>query len=149
MIIDHLDQSERYQSLIPGLKKGFDYLKQNDFSKIAPGRYEIDGDRVYAMVQKSKGRPASEALLESHRKYLDIQLVLGKEETFGWRETKACQKAKSAFDAEKDIVFYDDGAGLFFTIKAGEFAIFFPDDAHAPNISTGDIWKVVVKVALT
>lgn len=148
MIIDHLDQSARYVSLVPGLKKGFDYLKQSDFSKIAPGRYEIDGDRVYAMVQKSKGRSADEALLESHRKYLDIQLVLGAGETFGWRETKSCQKPKGAFDTEKDIVFYDDAAGMHFTIKAGEFAIFFPDDAHAPNISAGDIWKVVVKVAV-
>ena len=43
MVIDDLKNAALYTGMHPRMKDAFRYLQQTDFSKIEPGRYEIDG----------------------------------------------------------------------------------------------------------
>ncbi len=91
-------------------------------------------------------RDPDDAPLEVHDKYIDIQIVLSGRETFGWAARPALVSARGEFDTQKDIQFFDDSPSLRFTLGAGEFAVFFPSDAHAPLIGRGRVRKCIIKV---
>jgi biofilm protein TabA len=148
MIIDELSNSDKYAALHPGLAKGFEYLKSQALTSLAVGKYPIDGDNVHASVSEKNGYTRDEAKFEAHNKYADIQLCLTDGETFGWKPRKDCQQPKGELNEEKDVIFYADEPDTYFTLKAGQFAIFYPEDVHAPMIGEGAIKKVVIKVKL-
>ncbi len=148
MIIDTLANADRYAALHPLFAAAFAYLRRADLASLPVGRHTIDGDALFLLVQKSPGRPREEAKLESHRKYIDIQFVIAGSDEMGWRPTAECRLVRSAYSAEKDIGFFDDPAATWVTAPAGSYCIFFPEDAHAPLVSEGEIHKVVVKVAI-
>ena len=84
------------------------------------------------------------AKLEAHKDFIDIQMPLSDEEILGY--TPLCNLPDTEYDAEKDIAFYPGLAENYFTLKPGQFAIFFPQDGHAPGVSKTGLKKVVVKV---
>ncbi|RPH92172.1 MAG: DUF386 domain-containing protein, partial [Calditrichaeota bacterium] len=90
----------------------------------------------------------SAARLEAHRKYIDIQYIISGADEMGWKAVKECQNIDAAYDEGKDIEFYRDVPMLWKTVPAGSFAIFFPNDAHAPMVGQGEIHKAVVKVLI-
>jgi YhcH/YjgK/YiaL family protein len=70
MILDILENAHRYLALHKGFAKAFDFLLRPDLKELPVGKYEIDGDRVYAMVSKNTGRRKENALLETHENTL-------------------------------------------------------------------------------
>jgi YhcH/YjgK/YiaL family protein len=149
MILDVFKNGRRYFALNPGFATAFEFLNRPDLKELAVGRYEVDGARVYAMVAKGPGRRQEEALLESHEKYIDIQLVLAGTDEMGWRPKSTCKQPAGEYDRGDDIRFFADNPDVWLTTASGVFVIFFPEDAHLPSISAGDIHKVVVKVAMS
>ena len=103
---------------------------------------------MYAMVSRSPARQRSEARLEAHRKYIDIQYVISGVEEMGWKARSRCQRPHDQYDAEKDIEFFADVPDNYVTVLPGQFVVFFPDDAHAPLIGTGEVHKIVIKVPI-
>lgn len=148
MILDTLDQADRYAGLHPGLEKGFGFLQTLRPDALMPGRHEIDGERVFAIAAEDNGRGRDGARLEAHCRYIDIQYVVQGHEVIGWRELGDCADADGPFDEERDIVFFRDEPESWIDLLPGRFAIFFPDDAHAPLAGSGSVTKVVVKVAV-
>lgn len=146
MIIDSLKNSAAIEGLNPYFKKIFDYVKSHDLLTAAPGKITIDGDNAYIMVSEVQGREKTAALLETHNRYIDIQILLKGEEGFGWKSRTALEEGKDTYNATDDICFYREEAKLYFTLSVGEFAVFFPEDAHAPCIGSGTIKKLVAKV---
>ncbi len=146
MILDALENSDRYFGIHEGFRKAFEFLSQADIGKLAPGRVEIEGERLYAIVSKGPGRGRREARLETHRKYIDIQYVVSGVDMMGWNPAEACRRPAGPFDAENDIGFYDDDPVTWIAVHSGSFAVFFPEDAHMPLLSAGEIHKIVVKV---
>lgn len=146
MILDVLENAHRYLALNRGFAKAFEFLLRPDLKELSVGKYEIDGDRVYAMVSKEPGRRKEDAQLETHRKYIDIQLVLAGTDTMGWRPGSSCNQLAKDYDQNSDIQFFADKPDAWLPVESGAFAVFFPEDAHMPLISTGQIHKVVVKV---
>lgn len=149
MILDVLERSKRYLSLNKGFTKAIEFLSRPDLKELPVGKYEIDGERVYAMVSKDIGRKKEDALLETHDKYIDIQLVLAGTDTMGWKPKSLCKKPSGAYDQEEDIQYFADEPDTWISTKSGAFVIFFPEDAHMPLISSGQLHKIVVKVAVT
>lgn len=147
MILDVLENASRYLALNKGFAKGFEFLLRPDLQELPVGKYELDGDRVYAMVSKNPGRTKEEALLETHEKYIDIQLVLAGTDTMGWKPRSSCKQPSGAYEQTSDVQFFTDEPDAWLTTQSGAFAIFFPEDAHMPLISPAQIHKVVVKVA--
>ncbi len=148
MILDVLENAPRYLALHQGFVQAFAFLSRPEVRELPVGRYAIDGERVYAMVSREPGRGREEALLETHEKYIDIQLVLAGTDEMGWKPKSLCRQPAGEYDQKADIRFFADEPEAWLATRSGAFVIFFPDDAHLPLISSGELHKVVVKVAV-
>jgi YhcH/YjgK/YiaL family protein len=148
MIIDSLENSALYEQINPHFKQAFDYIKSLDFSKTEPSKVILKEDTLIVNINESKLKTPSDAGLEIHNKYIDIQVPLSCEESFGWKRRSECKDITIPFNSEKDIEFYGDIPTTYFTLHPGEFAVFFPEDAHAPCIGEGNIKKIIVKVIM-
>jgi YhcH/YjgK/YiaL family protein len=149
MILDVLENAPRYMALNKGFAKAIEFILRPDLKELPVATYEIDGDRVYAMVAKDSGRRKEDALLETHEKYIDIQLVLAGTDDMGWKSKSSCKQPSGEYNDETDMQFFTDEPDAWIATKSGAFVIFFPEDAHLPLISSGQIHKVVVKVAVS
>lgn len=76
MILDSLNNTKKIECLHPLFKKAFDYLKSTDFSKVEDGKHELDGSRLYVSVVSIFGKEKKDAAIETHKKYIDIQMPL-------------------------------------------------------------------------
>jgi len=146
MIFDSLKNCSLYYSVNPRFQRAFEYLATVDKENIAPGKYEIEGSDIFMNVVEKELKKPGDAKLEVHDKYIDIQVVVRGEETFGWSERRDCREPREAFDAEKDIQFFLDKPQTCYTLHAGQFAVLLPEDAHAPMIGEGVVKKIIVKV---
>ena len=149
MILDVLKNGKRYAALQEGFGKAMEFLSRPHLKEMPVGKYEIDGDRVYASISREPGRKKEDAPLETHEKYIDIQLVLDGFDDMGWKAKALCGNPTGAYDPAEDIQYFTDAPDTWLAVKPGTFAIFFPEDAHAPLVSAGEIHKVVVKVAVS
>ncbi len=149
MIKDELINSKTYYGLSDGIKSGLEWLQKTDLSKIQDGRYEIDGNKIYANVQTYETK--EDAKYEAHRKYADIQYMVNGCEYIGVAHYGDCT-ASIEYDEEKDIEFLDcKNKDVWQILKEEEFLILYPQDAHKPSINPDikrHVKKVVVKVAL-
>src|SRR5580692_3117093 len=100
MIVDTIAGSDRYLALHRGFAAAFDFLRRPDLADLAPGRYEIDGQRVFALVERATGRGAAGARLEIHRRHIDIQVSLDGHEQIGWRALADCQSIDTPYSEE-------------------------------------------------
>lgn len=117
---------------------------------IVQGRYDIDA-HDYANVESPVLRTREDAPLEAHRRYIDIHIPLDNTETIGWAPTDALTRIVTpGYNAERDIAFYEDKAQTFLDVQPGQCAVFFPEDAHAPNIGIPGKKhrKICVKIAV-
>lgn len=146
MVIDALNNSALAERLHPAFKLVFDYVKSHDLSLMEPGRIELDGENVYINVVEVTGKDKTAAILETHKEYIDIQFPLVGKETFAWKSESELKKQREAYNVKDDIAFFTDEAELYFTMCPGEFAVFFPQDGHAPCIGEGQIKKAIAKV---
>mgnify|MGYP001340873343 FL=1 len=149
MILDVLENAHRYPALNKGFAGAMEFLLRPDLKELPIGRYEIDGDRVYAMVSRESGRRREDALLETHERYIDIQLVLAGTDDMGWKPKSLCRQPSGEYDPKNDIQFFADEPDAWLSVRSGAFVVFFPEDAHMPLISSRQLHKIVVKVAVT
>ncbi len=120
-------------------------MKSNDLNKLSEGKHLIKGTDLFVNIQVAKGKSCESALLETHKKMIDIQIPLSTSETYGYTPLKDLPEAE--YNEEKDITKYEGAAATYVTCKPGEFAIFFPQDGHAPCISEqAEIKKAIFKV---
>jgi len=149
MIFDSIENSEIYYGLGEKFQKAFEYIKNTDFSKISDAKIEIDGDNIFALVQKYNTKNPKNAKWEAHRKYVDIQFMISGAENIGFVLSDYLDITEE-YNEEKDVEFYD-GLGDFVQLNEGEFAVFFPNDAHKPGLHIKEselVHKVVVKVRI-
>jgi YhcH/YjgK/YiaL family protein len=147
MIIDSLDNVKHYRNLNERIKKGLEFIEEIDFSTIEPGRYNIDGDDIFALVQEYNTKEPMDAKPEAHERYIDIQYVDKGAELMGYAPLEN-QEILIPYNPEKDLVFYKADTSLI-KVEEGMFAIFFPNDIHAPGIKIEEskaVKKVVIKV---
>jgi len=148
MILDILENSERYLSLNKGFVKAFEFLNRSELNELAVGKYEINGEQVYAIVAKEQGRNKENAQLETHNQYIDIQFVLAVGEDMGWKSKSSCKQPAGEYNPQKDLQFFEDEPASFISVEPGTFAIFFPEDAHMPLLASEKTHKVIVKIAV-
>ena len=149
MILDSLKNKAQYAALHPRFQTVFDFIDNTDVAALPCGRHDIDGDNIFVVVQELDLREQTEARLELHRKYIDIQLLLdGPAEVFGWSEKKDCLTPEADFDEAKDVQFFTDTPQCFYSVGEGQFSILFPEDGHAPMLGEGHVKKCIFKIAL-
>lgn len=151
MIIDSLSNASKYTSIHPLFAKAFEYIAATDLANIEIGKYEI-AEGLKAIFSDKAGMSAAESIskFECHDKNIDIQLCINGKETIGWKPRQHCTAPKGEYNAEKDVSFYNDAPDMYFGLTNGQFAIFFPEDVHAPMIAADEhsIRKLVIKVKI-
>ena len=105
MILDSLSNTASIEQLHPLFKKAFDFLKSTDFSTKEAGKIVLDGDDLYVSIAEPVGKSKDAAKMETHNKYIDIQMPLTTTETMGWKATKELKKITQPYNEEKDITF--------------------------------------------
>jgi len=148
MVVDHLENAERYYTLHPAFADAFDFLRRHINSTLEPGRHEVDGDRIYMMSVKGGGHGHTDIVVESHQQYIDIHLTLEGLEEIGWLPHSHCADRQTEYDAAGDCELFKDQPISWTALPAGTFAIYFPEDAHAPMVGQGAVRKLVAKVAV-
>ena len=146
MIIDKLENLKLYASLNPLFPKVLEFLQQHDLNTLEEGKHEIVGKDLFVNIQVAKGKTPEGAVLETHNKMIDIQIPITASETYGY--TLRDQLPEAEYNAEKDITKIPDmAADSYVTCAPGMFAIFFPQDGHAPCISMApEIKKAIFKI---
>ena len=149
MIIDTIQNASKYFSVHPLFAKAFAFINTTDLANAPDGKSDIsEGLKAIFSNAPGKTKEASQAKFECHNKNIDIQLCINGTETIGWKPREQCTVPNGDYNDEKDVQLYHDAADTFFELNNGQFAIFFPEDVHAPMIGEGTIKKLVIKVKI-
>lgn len=150
MILDTLEHAHRYYGLGPKFVRAFEYLKATDFSKVAKGKYELDGEDVFAIVNEYDTIDTVGEQMESHKKYIDVQYVASGIERIG-HDLMGHKTPSQAYDEVTDFMLFAEEPAFFTILDQGQFAVFFPTDLHMPNLRVDaavPVKKVVVKISV-
>lgn len=150
MIIDTIQNAEKYYSVHPLFEKAFRYIRETDLKTVEMGKYEIDGDNLKAIFSNKKGMTAAESVakFECHNNHIDIQLCINGTEQMGWKPREKCTVENGGYNPDKDVQLYQETPDMYFQLTDGQFVIFFPEDVHAPMIGDAEIKKLVIKVKI-
>ena len=130
MIIDTLRYAHHYYDMLPGLDKAMHFIKTTDFSQLKAGRYEIDGNRVVALIQEydtSENPP-----WESHEFHVDVQYLIEGVEKIGYHPLKGMTPSQP-YNVPDDYDLLHDVEGSYVTLKDDVFMLLFPQDGHQPR----------------
>ncbi len=153
MIVTDIKHIEHQLSMTTALKKAIDFLRRPDIHALVDGKVDIDGEHVFAIVQRYETVIADIPRFECHRKYMDVQYIVSGEEIIGWVPAGRMVVTEE-YDPEKDICFgiVPKGEVTPVYLQAGQLAVLYPEDAHAPKLAAGSpspVIKIVVKLAVT
>ncbi len=150
MIADSLNNCEKYFGSHKNFEKSFGFIKKATEENLPVGRYEIDGDEVFAFIQEYTSNYEENGKFEGHRKYIDIQYILSGIEVM---DVVNISKATASvdYDAQKDIGFFvNNEKAARLVLESGEYGVFFPSDIHRPGLcfegNPAPVKKIVVKV---
>lgn len=150
MIIDTLEHFDRYFTTEAWRQAGAFLRSLN--AQSPEGETQLLGERLIARVQAYDTREPEGGVLESHRRYVDVQATLAGAEAIHWYP-QASLRARTPYDVQRDVFFYDlpDGPpparveGL-----PGRWVLLFPEDAHMAQMivgpAAGPVRKVVLKI---
>ncbi len=151
MITAALTDLSLYKKLGPNLAIAIDYILGTDFSQLGPGRYEVVGESVFAIVNEYVTKPAAECEPESHRDYIDIQVMLEGSEKFGYAPLLD-NKPSTGFLPGNDVAFYTLSGLDYITLYPRPVYPVFPSDIHQPELFTDQprpVKKLVMKVKVS
>lgn len=148
MIIDKIENLKNYVGVNRYFSKVIEFLEANDLNALENGKHEIDGPDCFVNIMDTKGKTKEEAVMETHRRMLDIQIPLDADETYGYTPTADLPEAE--YNEAKDVTKYPGVQGeSFITCHPGMMAVFLPEDGHQPCIGTAEnIHKAVIKIAV-
>ncbi|MEK7224733.1 MAG: YhcH/YjgK/YiaL family protein [Bacteroidota bacterium] len=149
MIVDTINNASKYFSVHPLFGKAFGYIGQIDLVNAPDGKLDIE-EGLKAIFSNKAGMTAEASVskFECHDKHIDIQLCINGVETIGWKPREKCMTENGGYNPEKDVQLYHEQPDMYFQLTNGQFAIFFPEDVHAPMIGEGEIKKLVIKVKI-
>lgn len=151
MILGLLSEVAQQKTMLPqAVVRALEELQKQDLANMEPGRYEIDGDKLFYLVQDAMPRLLDGCKSEAHATYADIQLPIGACERFGMALPQADLAPVDDRFESNDIAFYPTPANEFFMdVKPGGYAVFLPGELHRPCVAIDNqtpFRKVVVKV---
>lgn len=148
MYLSHIQHSQ--PPLPAAIEAALQYLRETDFSALAPGRHSIRGDQMIAIVQTPQTQPWETGMPEFHQRYIDIQYLLEGEEVIGYHIAQPDLALATDQLLERDIAFVHPVAmESKLILSPGMFAIFYPGELHKPCRSltaSQQIKKIVIKI---
>jgi YhcH/YjgK/YiaL family protein len=146
MILDHLDRAEAYAPLHPLFETAFALLRKLDPETLEAGPLEVDAAGIEGIVADDNGTGREGVTLEAHRRHIDVQYVVSGAAEMGWAARAHCIRSAEPYDADGDAELFDNPPTAWVTVPPTHFAIFLPDDAHAPVAGTGPARRVILKL---
>lgn len=147
MILDSLDNLSGYV-FSPYISQIVQWLENTDLNKIQYGKHILKGDFLYVNCDWQDARLKESVSLETHRKYIDVQIPLSGDELMGYTPASMLDTVICPYDESRDAAFYKAPAQNYFLVRKGMFAVFFPGEGHAPAISDKGIRKLVFKLKI-
>jgi YhcH/YjgK/YiaL family protein len=151
MIMDKIENWNLYFSRESNLYPGVEFILKQINGNIQDGRFEIEGNDGYAMVQSYMTDAPENKKLESHRRYIDIQYIVSGKEAIGWLPAGGL-RVMTPYSDENDVIFFHSAESISPLILApGMFAVFYPSDAHRPGCfldKPKPVRKIVIKVKI-
>lgn len=151
MIIGRLSDVTAQKSIFPAVVvRAIEALQELDLLTMEPGRYELEGDQLFLLIQDVETRTFDESKSEVHGKYADIQMPLTASERYGYALPQIGLAAIEDCLESKDFAFYKKVDNEFFmTIEPGTFVLFIPGELHRSCLSVGEkttLRKAVIKI---
>lgn len=150
MILDNINNFLKYARSSESSLLAYDFIMNFKKKELPVGRYELDGDRCYALVQEYETAPESEKDFESHRRYIDLQYIIEGCEEMYWQQTNSLEE-KIPYNEEADVAFYSGSVSCRFQVRADEFVVFYPQDGHKPGCCVqfpDKVRKIVIKMLI-
>ncbi|WP_201979634.1 YhcH/YjgK/YiaL family protein [Hymenobacter rubidus] len=145
--VDKVEFAKQYTANKAAWDKAFAYFRDTNLDQLAPGKYPVDGDVVFASVTENPTKDFANTNWESHRKYIDLQYVVQGAEKIGVVPMAKATVTKP-YEEARDAANYS-AEGKLYEAKPGTIYIFFPQDVHRPNIKADGFdkdKKLVIKV---
>lgn len=148
MIYDKLSNIEHYKTLSKNFEVAIDYILNTDLDEFEVGKYEIDGDNSYFMIQEYPVKEQVDANFESHLLYADIQIILSGDELIGF--SAQYDQVGKVVEDKFDYILYKDKPDFFIPVSKNEFVICLKEDLHMACVRNNSdrVKKAVVKVKL-
>ena len=146
MVHDYIKYASEYFNLSGGIRAALEYLATADLDSLEPGRHDVHGDEVFALVSDYNTRTPAEAFWEAHRRHVDVQFVHSGLERIAYGDL--AQFDSAPYDAERDLIVATGESGRYVEVGPGGFAILFPHEVHMPGL-TGERQEAVRKVVVT
>lgn len=145
--VNSVEFMRQYESDKALWDKVFKFLGDPKLSTLAPGKYPIDSDNAYAMVSSGAPKNPDDVKWESHKKYIDLHYVIMGKVKIG-KAPVAMATVTEPYAEARDAANYNvDGKYLIATPQ--QFFLFFPQDAHRPDIKVDGfdtLKKLVIKI---
>ncbi|HVW16159.1 MAG TPA: YhcH/YjgK/YiaL family protein [Mucilaginibacter sp.] len=139
---------KQYEANKATWQKVFKFLADSTkLATLAPGQYPIDGKNAYATITFAPSKTFEASKWESHQKYIDLQYVINGEEKIGVAPVSGAT-ITGPYNEKKDVAHYSS-EGTYYVATPKEFFLFFPADAHRPNIKVDgydNVKKLVIKI---
>lgn len=148
MIVSNLQNSSRVEVLHPRFKTLFDYVKTHDLLHAELGRIDVDGDNLFIMNINPECVTQDKQVLEAHRIYIDVHILLQGVERIGWKALEDVNQEVKPYEEDEDYALFSDCATTWIDLRPGQFMIVYPEDPHAPIIGQGKIRKLIGKVRI-
>lgn len=149
MIIDSLSRSSRYLPLHPLFERAFEAIRSVDPATAEPGTITLIDNELILMINRPTLKLPEKARLEIHRDMLDLHIPLSGLEGYAWKPAASLTTPAEPYQPTKDAQHYLDAPDARLTLHPGQFALFYPEDAHAGCIGNGEMLKIVVKIRIT
>lgn len=155
MIFGNLDNLQEEIKLYPkAIQQGLKYLQENALTKMELGKYPINGDKIFAMINSYDTEPKAQRRLECHKKYIDIQCIVEGTELIGCGPKKDGGSVTEDRLEKDDVAFFDGVKDeMELVLTPGTFAVYFPWDLHRPNCNSGasaqKVRKAIIKIAVS
>ena len=147
--IDNVEFAKQYQANKALWDKAFAFIVHTNLDTLSVGKHAIDGDNVFATVTDAATKPFDQTAWESHRKYIDLHLMIRGKEKIGVMNP-ATAKVIKPYDESKDVANYDlSTEGTYYIADPETLMIFFPQNSHRPVIHVDGydkVKKLVIKI---
>ncbi len=143
MITDSILNIAQYRGISRNIDATIDYILSHNYARDLKEGGRIDEDNYYNVCVFG-GKEDYNPSFEAHLKYIDLQYVREGMESFLYALPQGLEECQ-AYDVAKDIYFLN-GDGNTVDLKAGQFVMFFPEDAHKGGKGSETIDKLVFKI---
>lgn len=149
MIVGKIKNIGTYKGISKKLDIAIDNIISGDYKNKLVGKNEIDGNKVFFNIQEINTKDVEEAFFETHKKYIDIQIVIDGTENYGVLLSDEQLEVVKPFDKNNDLTLFNKKPEIILTLTPEDFIIFFTDEPHMPGLKVGEknsIKKVVYKI---